>query len=1496
MTTDPVTFVLRHLRNLAGTRTSGDLSDSELLERFCRGREETAFALLVQRHGPMVLSVCRRIVHDAHDAEDAFQATFLVLARSAQGVRKGPSLGSFLYGVAQRVAMQARIQAARRRAREKEWVEMSRSEPCDEMTWQELRRVLDEELSQLPDKYRAPIVLCYLEGKTHEQAARELGCPRTSFSSRLGRARNLLHQRLTRRGVAISVGALAAALTEQAAGGPLPARLTLATVRGAVQGTVASGVEANVDALAQWGVQTMQTTRLKTGFALLLAGCLLAVGYGLATTRVEAPPAADPKKAAETPTAGARQVSGVVVEADGKPVARADVWLTTSSLGVGDVETFDHGETDDQGRFQVTVPARWFEAVHSLRQEIGLIAHKSGRRVAVLGFSRSSVPPATGARLVLAPAATASVRVLGPDGQPVAGAQVQVKALACDQIQTDISDEYAQDLGRQFKSKVQATPLGFVVSRQYAPAPEELSRRLTAQTDARGTVIMPDVSRADLAILAVNAGKLGAQKVGLYLYSGVANKEDTFTELPDTVRLLPVGRVSGRLTARDVGAVKGLKVRIDSHEEPQQPQRGDLFRMGFAEATADAEGRFDVAALAQGQLSFHVDVPQGATVRAQPPADRTLKLNTGRLFEVSIPVYPAVRVRGTLRERGGKAIAGARVLFGYGGGNHMEAVQTDAEGRYSFLVPPGEFYTMPQPPLDFLPIKREDRGVLSGQAPEGKTEYDLPPLELTRAATLRGVVSEDDRPAGGATVHAIWWGYNTQFGSDQWLNEKSLTTNERGEFTITGLAPRVEVRLKARRQEALTAKVTVVQASPAAQINLRIARGAGLALAGRVRDAGGRPVAGARIEVLGRPWLPKPNVGTARTIAFEGGAIVRTDANGRFQTPRELEPDGEYRVVVNAEGFQTEQSSWFEVGDARPLDFGEVVLQRRGTIQGRIVDRQGKPIPGAHVLHVDGRMRIRADADADGRYRIEGSIDGPGFLFVQKAGYRIHGQPTPVKPGAADMVLTRRGERVETGMKSVPLNQTKKERFALASRVLEPGLKQVLARGNDDTRLRPLEALARIDHGRVLEQIDKKAVTDDFMQDYLRRAVAQALLEDSPDEARTVVDAMRDPSFRSMGYNDLCDALPAAKRKEKIELLAQALLHARGVQNAAHRVVAVAMVVKRLREVGEIERADKLLRENEATARELPTVEWPGYARAAFAEELAVIDLPAALALIKDLQDPLEYDRHHGNIAHKLAGTRPAEAERVLGMLGKPGRVIQGGGRPALVSLAPNQYAVRVCYRMAMADLERARRIADRISDPHLKAQALGVMAQALAGTKPAQATELLDQGFAVLTDHVASGKDHFNSFTNAAVIAGALVPVAELIDPQLVPEFFWQAVALRTPPPQDGVEHQLGVAADFALALMLARYDRATARDLMTPAVGAIAELAKTGFARALFPALAAVEPKWAVEVFESLPAGPDKERERPAIAKLLTLSDEARWRNAYREAGMWFVDDEDL
>src|SRR6516164_94852 len=175
MASGHLTPVLRHIQKLVTPQRGEKPTDTELLQRFTGRHEEAAFAALVERHGPMVLGVCRRVLQDAHDAEDAFQATFLVLVRKAASVRPREKVGNWLYGVAYRTAREARALAARRRGRERQVTDMPEPEAPAEDGWAELRPLLDQELSRLPDKYRTPIVLCELEGKTHKEAARQLG-------------------------------------------------------------------------------------------------------------------------------------------------------------------------------------------------------------------------------------------------------------------------------------------------------------------------------------------------------------------------------------------------------------------------------------------------------------------------------------------------------------------------------------------------------------------------------------------------------------------------------------------------------------------------------------------------------------------------------------------------------------------------------------------------------------------------------------------------------------------------------------------------------------------------------------------------------------------------------------------------------------------------------------------------------------------------------------------------------------------------------------------------------------------------------------------------------------------------------------------------------------------------------------------------------------------------------------------------------------------------
>jgi RNA polymerase sigma factor (sigma-70 family) len=261
------------------------LSDAQLVERFAARGDEAAFEALLHRHGAMVLGVCRRILHRAHDVEDAFQATFLVLARKAGSIRKSASVGSWLYGVAFRIAAKARGKAARRRRSEREVVHVSPPDLFAEVAWRELRMLVDEELSRMPEKCRVSFVLCCLEGKTHEQAAREAGWPTGSMSRWLARSRTLLRRRLARRGIVMSAAAILAAFGEQAARAALPAALVDATLRAALSGVggslTGSAISSGAAALAEAATKRMVTSRWMSAACAFLALGIVGLGLGL---------------------------------------------------------------------------------------------------------------------------------------------------------------------------------------------------------------------------------------------------------------------------------------------------------------------------------------------------------------------------------------------------------------------------------------------------------------------------------------------------------------------------------------------------------------------------------------------------------------------------------------------------------------------------------------------------------------------------------------------------------------------------------------------------------------------------------------------------------------------------------------------------------------------------------------------------------------------------------------------------------------------------------------------------------------------------------------------------------------------------------------------------------------------------------------------------------------------------------------------------------------
>jgi RNA polymerase sigma factor (sigma-70 family) len=311
--------VVRELRQRALSNSS--LTDGELLERYLAGREDAAFAALVRRHGPMVLAVCRRIVRDPHDADDAFQATFLVLVRRAASIKPCERVGAWLYGVAYRTALKAKAMSQRRRSKQQPLADVPAPPLPGDSEWLAL---LDREIQRLPDKYRLPIVLCDLEGKTRKQAAATLGWPEGTVATRLRDGRALVQKRLARHGLAVTGAAATFAWGQALSAITVPAPLCTTTIQLAsvfASGKAAGLVPLNILALAEGVLQAMMVTKLKNATALVALVALLGAGLhglsGQGVPAVDATPV-EQRQAPDTPAPIVPPAEAALEENNGK--------------------------------------------------------------------------------------------------------------------------------------------------------------------------------------------------------------------------------------------------------------------------------------------------------------------------------------------------------------------------------------------------------------------------------------------------------------------------------------------------------------------------------------------------------------------------------------------------------------------------------------------------------------------------------------------------------------------------------------------------------------------------------------------------------------------------------------------------------------------------------------------------------------------------------------------------------------------------------------------------------------------------------------------------------------------------------------------------------------------------------------------------------------------------------------------------------------------------
>lgn len=626
------------LSKLAAAQAA-ELTDAQLLHHFAAAGDEEAFAALVRRHGGLVYSVCRNVLRDHHDAQDAFQGTFLVLARKAGAIREQTALASWLYRVAFRVAVRARKAADRRRQKEARAGRPEAAPPSGQLAWQELQAMLDEELNRLPEKYRAPFVLCCLTGLSKSEAAAELGWKEGTVSSRLAQARAMLQGRLARRGVALTAVLSGLAISRGGAAAAVPAGLLDATRRAALAFVGIDSLPAAPAvpvSLARGVLWRMTVNRFKpaVGFLTLLA----VAGTAVALTRLpdpEPPPAGelavapapvpDPQPPAPTP-AKRMTVGGFVAGPDGTRVPGARVVVVAAqSRRPGDphpgrhtMQVIGEGRANDRGEYRIAATQTTAEnfRLTALATAPGYAPGSRAAEPALIADDEHTLP------VFLGRGRAVGVRLLDPAGRPAAGVRVHLVGV--------------------FRNAQPGVYAYFDEPPDVGPGWHD-----PGTTDAAGTVTLRDLAPGTDATLRVRDDRFAPQWVRVRVPpAGGAD--------PVEARLEPVRTLDGRVTGAAGEPLAGARVVVDTGTP------GVL--AGPVEVRADAAGRFRVRPFPGETLKAYVSPPPD-----RPYLDMVRQFDWpagGAVHQIELSPLRGVLVRGTAVEHGtGRRVAGALVKY-----------------------------------------------------------------------------------------------------------------------------------------------------------------------------------------------------------------------------------------------------------------------------------------------------------------------------------------------------------------------------------------------------------------------------------------------------------------------------------------------------------------------------------------------------------------------------------------------------------------------------------------------------------------------------------------------------------------------------------------------------------------------------------------------------------------------------------------------------------------
>ncbi len=938
--------VVQYLHGLARKSASASLSDRDLLRQFIRNRDECAFEILVRRHGQLVLGVCRRVLHHDHDAEDAFQATFLVLVRKAAALRSPESLANWLYGVANRTAMEMRRARVRRQA--KEAMAMPRTEP-EAIAPIDFRVAFDEELALLPDKYREAVVLCDLQAKTRREAARELSCAEGTVASRLARGRALLAQRLNRRGIGISVGTVAAAAIGENAVALVPRVLTMNTIKAA--SLLAAGqpicaiVSASIAAATEGALKSMFMIKLK-----LLASILMVLTAGLCSAGLLYQVAAGANQAGET-SAQARAkdtvadesttVTGKVVDERGAPVAGVAIEKR------GRFHQTFKATSDQEGKFRIAI-RDW--PIHA-----PLVADDGSGRIGILKLDKDS--PRSGLTIRLLPSKEVKTRVVDGRDQPIAGGKVVL-------VLADLAPSFA------------------------------------GLSAADGTVSLRYPREAEVEF--VMALKSGA---GFdYVSTLIAKRERERKPLPGQVTLRLTGSRTVRVKAVDSSErpVAGLVIYPWYVDKPGAMEHANLSGYDAVWPRTDADG---IAVFDWLPADFTQGIPFLCSSNEYSYVEMPWIHPEKPVEQLTMPLLRKVKLSGTVLLPDGRPAVNISVAASGAGPafhNFSGETRTKADGSYEMLVNSEEAYVIKvvderwAAPSRIGVLVREDQPVtnldftlaegtiLRGTVTVGPANR-ASPEELIVIHESGGQIPNEIRKPGDNIYHEVHYGL-------------SQMTNARGEYRFC-LGPGTYKLFL--RSESGEPKTIVVKEQREIVEDFHRARAEWGMLNGKVIDQNGKPVVGAKIAgAYMRPvgWIDPESVSGA-----DGSFKVR-----RVQVPTAFfanTPDNKLAGMVRIDADQEDVT--IRVGPtARAAGrlltaAGEIVANGKVRCGIRVPSDSDKPNgPYSH------RFGGAAQSDAAGHFVIEGLVPGEEYEFNQghdeKSGRVLH--LTTAKPLQAETI------------------------------------------------------------------------------------------------------------------------------------------------------------------------------------------------------------------------------------------------------------------------------------------------------------------------------------------------------------------------------------------------------------------------------------------------------------------------------------------------------------